>query len=183
MLRNAIGKRYADALSKSITDVRNLDGVLWSLQGFCSAFETQPDLVRFFAHPGISQENKTQMVQKLCDQLKAGDAVRSMILLLTERKKVLFLRSIANYFEKVSDERLNQVRVTVSATRELANDQVNHLRDALGRILNKRIIIETRVDNALIGGVTLQVGDTVADASIRNRLSILKQAIEKEEVV
>ncbi len=183
MLENVIGKRYADALSKSIEDTEKLDGVLWSLQGFCSAFETQPDLVRFFAHPGISQASKTQMVQKLCDHLKAGDAVRSMILVLTERKKVLFLRSIANYFEQAADKRLNQVRVTVSATAELAKEQVSRLRDALGRILDKKIIIETRVDKSLIGGITLQVGDTVADASLRNRLSILKQAIEKEEVV
>ena len=183
MLENAIGKRYADALSKSIEDTGKLDGVLASLQSFCTAFETEPDLVKFFAHPGIPQESKKQMVQKICDKLKAGDAVRNMVLVLAERKKILFLRSISNYFEKAADERLNQVRVTVSATRELAKGQVNRLRDALGRILNKKIIIETRVDNSLIGGVSLQVGDTVADASLRNRLSTLKQAIEKEEVV
>ena len=37
-------------------------------------------------------------------------------------------------------------------------------------------------DESLIGGVIIRIGDQVADDTIRNRLRILKQTIEKEEV-
>jgi len=52
----------------------------------------------------------------------------------------------------------------------------------LNKILEKTILIDTEVDESLIGGVILRIGDQVADDTIRNRLRILKQTIEKEEV-
>jgi F0F1-type ATP synthase delta subunit len=48
--------------------------------------------------------------------------------------------------------------------------------------LGKTVLIETTEDQSLIAGIQLQVGDQVADATIKNRLAILKRTIEKEEV-
>ena len=56
------------------------------------------------------------------------------------------------------------------------------MKTGLNRILGKTILIETSEDQTLIGGIQLQVGDQVADATIKNRLAILKRTIEKEEV-
>ena len=46
----------------------------------------------------------------------------------------------------------------------------------------KTVLIDTHVDESLIGGVQLKIGDQVADATIKNRLTLLKQKLEKEEV-
>ena len=50
------------------------------------------------------------------------------------------------------------------------------------KILGKTILIDTDVDESLIGGIMLRIGDQVADDTIRNRLEILKRTIENEEV-
>ena len=52
----------------------------------------------------------------------------------------------------------------------------------LVKILGKTILIDTDVDESLIGGIMLRIGDQVADDTIRNRLEILKRTIENEEV-
>jgi len=56
------------------------------------------------------------------------------------------------------------------------------LKAALNKILGKTILIDTEVDESLIGGIMLRIGDQVTDDTIRNRLEILKRTIEKEEV-
>ena len=182
MIGNIISKRYAKALSGSIADESILNRALENLKDFGDAFEADRQLERFFSHPGISEAKKNALVSQLCDRLKAENVVRNLLAMLTQRRKILFLKNIAGYFEAVVDERLNQVRVNVTSAHPLTSENIEKLEVGLNRILGKTILIVTREDQTLIGGIQLQVGDQVADATIKNRLAILKRTIEKEEV-
>jgi len=81
----------------------------------------------------------------------------------------------------VVDERQNQVRASVTSASELSAANKERLASELGRVLGKTVLIETRVDESLIGGVLLRVGDRVADATLKNRLALLQRKIETEE--
>ena len=182
MIENVISKRYAKALSGSIADESVLNRALENLKAFGDAFKSDRQLERFFSHPGISEAKKNALVSQLCDRLQAESVVRNLLAMLTQRRKILFLKNIAGYFESVVDERLNQVRVNVTSAYPLTSKNINKLETGLSRILGKTVRIETSEDQSLIGGIQLQVGDQVADATIKNRLAILKRTIEKEEV-
>ena len=182
MIENVISKRYAKALSGSITDESALKRALENLKDFGDAFDVDMKLERFFSHPGIPEANKSELVNQICDRLKAENGVRNLLGILVQRRKMLFLKNIAGYFQSVVDERLNQVRVSVVSAYPLTDDNLEKLKNGLNRILGKTILIEASEDQALIGGIQLQVGDQVADATIKNRLAILKRTIEKEEV-
>ena len=182
MIENVVSKRYAKALSNSISDEGMLKRALEGLKAFADAIEADRQLERFFSHPGIPEAKKTALVDELCKRMQAENAVRSLLTMLTERRKVLFLKYIAGYFETVVNERLNQVRVHVKSAHPLSNENIDKLKTGLNRILGKTILIETSEDQTLIGGIQLRVGDQVADATIKNRLAILKRTIEKEEV-
>ena len=182
MIGNVISKRYAKALSGSIADESILNRALENLKDFGDAFEADRQLERFFSHPGISEAKKNALVSQLCDRLQAESVVRNLLAMLTQRRKILFLKNIAGYFESVVDERLNQVRVNITSAYPLTSKNIDKLETGLSRILGKTVRIETSEDQSLIGGIQLQVGDQVADATIKNRLAILKRMIEKEEV-
>ena len=182
MIENVISKRYAKALSGSITDESALRRALGNLKDFGGAFETDKQLERFFSHPGISVTKKNALVSELCDRLKIENVVRNLLGILVQRRKILFLKNIADYFESVVDERLNQVRVSVVSAYPLTGENIEKLKTGLNRIFGKAILIDTTEDQSLIAGIQLQVGDQVADATIKNRLAILKRTIEKEEV-
>jgi F-type H+-transporting ATPase subunit delta len=182
MIENLIGKRYAEALSGNVEKDSKLTSVLENLQACKSAFNTQNQLVQFFSHPTISQDKKTSMAKALCAKLKVELVVCNLMVLLSERKKILYLENITEYFEKIVDERLNQVRVSVWSAQELTKANVKRLQSALNGILGKTVLIDVHVDESLIGGVQLKIGDQVADATIKNRLTLLKQKLEKEEV-
>ena len=181
MIENLIGKRYAEALGGSIEKDSLLSTALENLQALQSAFEVQGQLSGFFANPAISLEKKNDLVGALCDKLKVEQGVRNLMLLLSERKKILYLKNILEYFERIVDRRLNQIRVSVFSADKLAKTNIERLRSALGEQYGKTVLIDTQVDESLIGGVLLKIGDQVADATIKNRLTLLKQKLEKEE--
>jgi len=182
MLENQVGKRYAEALSGNISDTGTLEKALENLRSFNEAMFTEPELARFFEHPSISSEKKQNVVKEICDRLEVDGKVTNMMTLLNERGKVLFLGKIVEYFEQVVDRRLNQTRVQVTSAHPLTTENIDRLKTALNKILGKTILIDTEVDESLIGGIMLRIGDQVADDTIRNRLEILKRTIEKEEV-
>ena len=182
MLENQVGKRYAEALSGNISDDSQLGVALKNLKDFGEAMKKEKQLLRFFEHPSISTEKKKNVVEELCSRLEIGNKVGNLLLLLNARGKIIFLEKIIEYFEQVVDRRLNQIRVYVTSAHSLTDVNVDRLKNALNKILEKTILIDTKVDESLIGGVILRIGDQVADDTIRNRLRILKQTIEKEEV-
>jgi F-type H+-transporting ATPase subunit delta len=182
MIENIIGKRYADALSGSIGDNAQLPEALKGLRGFCDAFRAEPRLERFFTNPAIPDAGKTGMVRELGERLKLHKDVLSLLLMLVERKKIEYADHIAEHFEKLADKRLGQARASVVAAHPLSDKNIERLKSALKNITGKDVLIETSVDETLIGGVVLRLGDLVADATVKNRLATLKRFIEKEEV-
>lgn len=182
MLENQVGKRYAEALSGNIEGNPQLVNALQSLESFGEAMKTEKGLLRFFEHPSISTDKKKKVVEELCSRLQTGDTVGNLLVMLNERGKIIFLDKIIEYFAQVVDRRLGQTRVHVTSAHSLSDANIDRLKTALNKILGKTILIDTEVDESLIGGVMLRIGDQVADDTIRNRLDILKRTIEKEEV-
>ena len=183
MIENQIGKRFAEALSGSISDDKHLQTALENLKWFHDAFQTEPSLNRFFINPSFPQENKAALIQEMCDRVSALDEVRNLLKLLVDRNKIVFLKNITDFFEHAVAKRLNQVRVEVASAYPLSDAQQDKLKSTLERVLGKTAILETRVDESLIGGMRLSVGSLVADATIKNNLALLKQSIEQEEAI
>jgi F-type H+-transporting ATPase subunit delta len=182
MLENQVGNRYAAALSGNISDAGELEKALESLKAFNEAVKSENELVRFFEHPSISTEKKKNVVQEICSRLSVEEKVSNMLALVNDRGRILYLEKIVEYFEQVVDRRLNRIRVYVTSAHPLTVENMDRLKAALNKILEKTILIDTEVDESLIGGIMLRIGDQVADDTIRNRLEILKRMIEKEEV-
>ena len=182
MIENIIGKRYAEALSESIDDDTRINAALNDLETLWTAFQAEPQLGGFFAHPGISSEKKKTMINDLCDQVDAKSEVRNLLTILVERRKILNLKNVTEYFQNTVDERLNRTRASVVSAAPLSEAQVQRLSTSLNMILGKEILMEISVDESLLGGIVVRIGGLVADSSVKNRLATMKRFIEKEEV-
>lgn len=182
MLENIIGKRYSEALAESFKDDAMLAPALDHLKTLSEAIVANKQLAMFFANPSIPIENKKSMVESLCDRVQVGKEIRNLLLMLTDRKKIQFLENITEFFEKVSDERLRQARAKVYSAHPLSKKNIEKLQTSLNNITGKNVLIDAEVDESLIGGVVLRMDSLVVDATIRNRLKLLKRSIEKEEV-
>jgi len=182
MLENQVGKRYAEALSANISDTSLLEKALENLKSFDEAVKTEPQLDQFFKHPSMALEKKNKVVEDICSRLGVDEKVSNLMTLLNDRDRMLYLGKIVEYFELEVDSRLNRMRVHVTSAHPLTTANTDRLKVALNKILGKTILIDTDVDESLIGGIMLRIGDQVADDTIRNRLEILKRTIENEEV-
>ncbi len=182
MIENIIGKRYAEALSSSIQEDSRLSSALENLTDICGIFQEDSQLARFFSNPAISDENKMGFLKDLEGQLEIEPEVKNLLALLVERRKILRLKNVLEFFQVTVDQRLSRVRAQINSAEELSNKQIENLTESLRKITGKDVLVETVVDESLIGGIVLRMGSLVADASVKNRLAIMKRYIQKEEV-
>ena len=104
----------------------------------------------------------------------------NFLLVLNDHDRLDALRSIAASIHTLNEKRTGKVRVHVRSALPLASDQQDALRQELRTAFGREPLLETSVDPDLLGGLTVQVGDVLYDASIRTRLEQMRtQLIER----
>jgi len=106
--------------------------------------------------------------------------VANFIGILVDRDRLGLLEEIIEAYQKLLDERLGIVRARVTAAHSLNTSEQRELAARLERATGKQIRMEVAVDPSLIGGVIAQVGSTIYDGSVRQRLQAFKSRLVEE---
>jgi len=76
------------------------------------------------------------------------------------------------------DQQAGRVRATLISAGPMGDDELNRLREALARITSRTVVLETKTDPSLIGGVVAQVGATQLDGSLRTQLERMREELK-----
>jgi F-type H+-transporting ATPase subunit delta len=101
---------------------------------------------------------------------RSQDLTLRFLLVLNRKGRLGHLAAIERAYRQLREEKLGYVAVAVTTALELDEGQVESIRNRLREALEKEPIISTTVREHLIGGITLQVGDKLIDASVATRL-------------
>jgi F-type H+-transporting ATPase subunit delta len=102
--------------------------------------------------------------------------------LLVDRQRIGDLPQIARSFRAMVDQQAGRLRATVTSAGPLADDEVARVRDAIARMTGRTVVLESRTDPALIGGVVAQVGATQLDGSLRTQLERMREELKNAPV-
>ncbi|MHB8877772.1 MAG: ATP synthase F1 subunit delta, partial [Myxococcaceae bacterium] len=103
------------------------------------------------------------------------EVLSNTVRLLIERGRLAYLPDIARQFRDLADQKAGRVRGRVTSARALPPEAVSRLEKQLEQATQRNVVLETRVDESLLGGVSAQVGSVVYDGSLRTQLDELKR--------
>jgi F-type H+-transporting ATPase subunit delta len=175
----AAAGRYARALFDVATKERaDVEKVQSDLQQFVDLFAQHPSLAHTLGNPAIPASKKKGVAQALVDRAAGlSPIVGKLMLLLAERDRLALLPDIARiYGERVMDH-LNIIRGEVTTSMELAPDRLRALEQGLQQATGRKVVLESKVDPSIIGGVITRLGSTVYDGSVTMQLQKMKQAL------
>ncbi len=177
MTSSSVARRYARALlSLGIEDGR-FEAYGEELSRLEAAFQESEALRELWQNPAHEREERLRAVAGLKEPLALSPLVANLLGLLVERQRAADLPLVAQAYRSMVDERVGKVRATVTSARALPPAEAARVEQALGRITGKQVSLETRVDQALVGGVVAQVGSTVFDGSVRTQLDRLRATL------
>ncbi len=133
-----------------------------------------PELRAFFNMPRFRREDKRRIL-KTAFESKVGRPVLGLILLLVEKRREPLLDNIVEEFDQYRDEHEGRVRAEVTTARKLDTDLSEALRLALEQRTNKSVVLTERVDPDVLGGIRVNLGDSVIDGTVRRGLQDMRR--------
>jgi F-type H+-transporting ATPase subunit delta len=170
-----IAEVYARALFEVAQEQDKLDEIHEQLDAFAQAVGENIDLARFFFSPYFSTEDKKDALHKAVDG--ADDAVMNFLEALIERHRMPVIFRIRDRFGELWEEERRLLPVEITSAVELDEKTVREIGDSIGKQVDRKVELSSRVDPEILGGVVLRVGNFVLDASIRHRLEQLRKQV------
>jgi F-type H+-transporting ATPase subunit delta len=168
---------YANALFEVASENDVTDDVREQLGQFADELDENRDLQVFLFSPYFSSQEKKDGIRKIIDG--ADDRFLNFLELLAERHRMPAIFRIRRAYDALWREENKLLPVTVTSAVELDEALVDGLGKRIEEQTGKKVELTSKVNPDVLGGLVLQVGNMVLDASIRNRLEQLRKQVAK----
>jgi F-type H+-transporting ATPase subunit delta len=178
----AAASRYARALFDVIRAEGDVEAVQGELQQFADLITYHEALAHTLANPAIPASRKRGVAQALLDRAGAvAVPLRKLILLLADRDRLSLLPQIASAYRDRLLDHQKIVRGEVVTAVSVESGTLRALEREFGAVTGRRVMLESRIDPAIIGGAVTRLGSTVYDGSITTQLERMKRALAETD--
>jgi F-type H+-transporting ATPase subunit delta len=175
------GRRYAVALLEVAVEGNFLEKVINDLQKIHEVLAGSHDLVVALKSPLINVDLKSKILEEIFRN-EIDQKTMIFIKLLAHKKRANLLAAVISEFNALLDERNGIINADVKSAVKLSEDQAKELVNGLSQRTGKKIRARMSLDDSLIGGVTVKIGDTILDGSISHQLEMLRSSLLAEPV-
>jgi len=168
-------KRYARAIFELALESKDFDTWLANIKLVCESSENH-EFSMVLDSSKISSEDKNSLVDKVLGS-KLSDLQLNFVKLLAKNQSFVLIDEIYNQLEHEFEKYNNKVRVTLSSPFKVDSNLRNKINELIKHISGSDPQIEEKIDDTLIGGIVIKIGDTVIDGSFKNKLKQLKREL------
>ncbi len=182
MSSGTLGRRYARALLDIGLADKTLETIGKEVGQLASAIASSSELELTLSNPAFPKSEREKVLIAILTKLGASKTTVNFTRLLLERERMGALPDINRALSQMIDEHAQRVRAVVTSASPLSSAQLSRLVKVLEKKSGKKILVETREDSELLGGVVAQVGDEVYDGSLRTQLRQMSKQLTQPRV-
>lgn len=172
-----VAKRYAKALFQLALEQGLVSETENQLKLIVSVFESDAEVRAFLTAPNITLENKLKVLKSAFHD-KASSIVLNTVSLLIERGREGELPAVLEAYLQVAGGALGRADAHVTSAKPLSEQETAKLADKFGTLLGKTVRVTNTVNPDLLGGITVRIGDTLYDGSLRGKLERLEKTLQ-----
>ena len=172
-----IARVYGDSLFEVAKEKDKLDSVRDQLVQFAEAMHDDRDLQMFFFSPYFSSTEKREGLANAVSG--AEPELVNFLALLAEKHRMPAIFRIRAHFDELWAQERRQLEVRVTSAIELDQAVVKKVGEEIEKQTGRTVDLTSTVDEDILGGLVLRVGNMVLDASLRNRLEKMRREIAR----
>ena len=128
------------------------------------------DFYNLIKDPTISQEDLSKVINKIAEDNKFNTLFKNFLNFLIQKRRFFFIERILKSFIEICSRERGELKAELRSAKELSSDEIKKITDELAKNFSSKIKLNYKYDESLIGGLVVQVGSTMVDTSIKNKL-------------
>lgn len=173
-----IAKRYARAALETAQRSSLLEVIHKDFLFLRDTIKNSRELELLFKNPVTHKEKKLSIVQELFGKRLHEKSLDFINFLIRKGRDGIILE-ILDSFTEIHNEYLGLLEVKVIGFHPISDEQGSNIKKSLEKITSKKVNLTFELDKNLMGGLVIQIADTMFDASIKRRLELLKEHLLK----
>ena len=170
---------YGDALFDLAVSESKVDVLFEEAQAVIKAFDDNSELGKFLNHPKIKKEEKEKVIENIFGECVSKDMTGLLVIMISKDRQVKIVKTLKYFMDRVKEYKKIGV-VSVSTARPLSDAQKEKVENKL-RETTDYVSFEINyiVDESLIGGMVIRIGDRVVDSSIKTKIDEIAKNLRK----
>ncbi len=172
MIESQVGRRYAEAIYAIAEERGEIQETHTFLNSIMELYKNDAVFRNFIDHPLLNIQEKEEVLREMFADI--SEQLVDIVFYILEKGRISYIRSIVAEYLKIYYEKNQILDVIATFTIELNEEQKTKLIQKLRDKTKHEIRLETRVDESILGGGILRIGDQVIDGSLRKELQQIK---------
>lgn len=173
-----IANRYAEALFQLSEDENITKEIYNELHNVVETVKNNKDLDNVLKSPLVAKIEKVKLIESLFNN-KINNNLKNFLKILVEKGRISSLKSIELTFKQLLNDKNNIIEGTAISAIPLTDKKVKELEEKLSKKYNKNVTLENKVDQSILGGVLVRLGNTQIDGSVKTRLDNIKDQLSQ----
>ena len=171
-------ERYSLALYELARDNNVLEQIEGQSFSILNLILSNKDFSNLIKDPTNNQENVLKVINIISENNKFETLLKNFLSFLVIKKRLFYLEQILKSFIETCSKKRGELKAELKSAKKLSSDEILKITNELTKNFSSKIKLNYKHDESLIGGLIVQVGSTMIDTSIKNKL----QQIENKMV-
>jgi F-type H+-transporting ATPase subunit delta len=162
--------RYSLALYELASESDSLSQIEENSSAILNLIYKNKDFNNLVKDPTINQDVLTNIIKQISAISKLEVLFQNFLFLLITKRRFFFVEQILKKFNEICSEKRGEIKAEIRSAKILSSDEINKITEELSNNFKSKIKLNYNHDESLIGGLIVQVGSTMIDTSIKNKL-------------
>ena len=164
------GERYSLALYELANESNLLKQIESQSLSILDLIDSSEDFSNLIKDPTNSQEDLIKIINNISNNNKFENLLKNFLSFLIIKRRFFYVDQILKSFIETCSKKRGELKAELKSAKELSNDEISKITDELTQNFSSKIKLNYKYDKSLIGGLVVQVGSTMVDTSIKNKL-------------
>ena len=162
--------RYSLALYELASDDNVLESIESQSSLILNLILSSKDFSNLIKNPTNNQEDLLKVINIISENNKFEILLKNFLSFLVIKKRLFYLEQILKIFIETCSKKRGELKAELKSAKKLSNDEISKITNELTKNFSSKIKLNYKHDESLIGGLIVQVGSTMVDTSIKNKL-------------
>ena len=163
-------ERYSLALFELSEENNLLNQIEVQALSLLNLINQSDNFSNFIKDPTINQKDLSNVINKIMEQNKFDTLFKNFLNFLVQKRRFFFVEHILKSFIETCSKKRGELKAELRSAKNLSSDEITKITELLTKNFSSKIKLNYKYDESLIGGLVLQIGSTMVDTSIKNKL-------------